>query len=78
MHVLFVPKRHIPTVNDLSTEDRELVGHLTLAAARYAEEQGHASAGFRLVMNCNADAGQTVFHLHLHVLGGRAMGWPPG
>jgi histidine triad (HIT) family protein len=78
VHALFVPKRHIATVNELTSEDRELVGHLMLAAARYAREAGIADSGYRLVMNCNRDAGQSVFHLHLHVLGGRALAWPPG
>lgn len=77
-HALFVPKRHIATVNALTTEDAELVGHLTLSAAKYAHEVGLADSGYRLVMNCNQDAGQTVFHLHLHLLGGRPMEWPPG
>lgn len=77
-HVLFVPRRHIATANDLTAEDRELVGHLTVVAARYARQERFSDAGFRLVLNCNRDAGQTVFHLHLHVLGGRHMAWPPG
>jgi len=77
-HVLFVPRRHVATVNDLTAEDKELIGHLTFSAARYAREAGLADAGYRLVMNCNKDAGQSVFHLHLHLLGGRVMGWPPG
>lgn len=77
-HVLFVPRRHIASANDLTHEDRELVGHLTLSAAKFARENGVADGGFRLVMNTNRDAGQTVFHLHLHVLGGRPMTWPPG
>lgn len=77
-HALFVPKRHIATANDVTTEERELVGHLVFRAAQYAREQGIADAGFRLVMNCNRAAQQTVFHLHLHVLGGRDFTWPPG
>lgn len=77
-HALFVPRRHVATPNELTAEDRELVGHLTLSAAAFAREKGLADAGYRLVMNCNRDAGQTVFHLHLHVLAGRAMEWPPG
>jgi histidine triad (HIT) family protein len=78
LHVLVVPKRHIATINDLSEEDTALVGKLFLAAKRVAAEAGVAEAGYRTVMNCNAEAGQSVFHLHLHVLGGRAMRWPPG
>jgi histidine triad (HIT) family protein len=77
-HILIVPKRHISTINDLSAEDAELVGKLYLAAKEIARQEGHAERGYRTVMNCNAEAGQTVFHLHLHLLGGRAMGWPPG
>ncbi len=77
-HALFVPRRHIPTVNDLTLEDSELVGHLMLSAAKYARDNGIADAGYRLVMNCNSDAGQTVFHLHLHILAGRQLSWPPG
>ena len=78
MHVLVIPKRHIATINDLDAEDRELVGDLYLEAATIAAAEGHAEEGYRVVMNCNAGAGQTVFHIHLHVLGGRALGWPPG
>jgi len=77
-HVLLVPKRHIPTVNDLTSEDRELVGHLFTTAARLAADGGFSTSGYRLVMNTNRAAGQTVFHIHLHLLGGREFGWPPG
>lgn len=77
-HVLVVPKRHISTINDLNGNDAELVGLLYLAAKRVAELDGIAEDGFRTVMNCNAGAGQSVFHIHLHVLGGRNMSWPPG
>ncbi len=77
-HVLFVPLRHLATVNDLTAEDRETVGHLYIAAARLAKDRGHSESGYRLVMNCGRDAGQTVFHIHLHLLGGRALNWPPG
>ncbi len=77
-HLLVVPLQHIPTINDLTVEDRETVGHLFIVAAKLAKERGHSENGYRLVMNCNRDAGQTVFHLHLHALGGRAFGWPPG
>lgn len=77
-HVLVIPRRHISTTNDISTDDVELVGRLSLAAAKIAEQLGIAASGYRTVMNCNAGAGQTVFHIHLHVLGGRAMQWPPG
>jgi histidine triad (HIT) family protein len=77
-HVLFIPLQHIATVNDLTVEDRERVGHLYIAAAKLAKERGHSEAGYRLVMNTNRDAGQTVFHIHLHLLGGRPLEWPPG
>lgn len=77
-HQLIVPKRHIATINDLTTEDAALVGHMVLVAQRLAKDQGFAEQGFRMVMNCNSWGGQTVFHLHLHLLGGRAMTWPPG
>lgn len=77
-HQLIVPKRHIATINDLTPEDTALVGHMMLVAQRLAKEQGFAEQGFRTVMNCNSWGGQTVFHLHLHLLGGRAMAWPPG
>ena len=78
MHVLIVPRRHIPSLNDLTPEDDELVGEMVRRAAALARENGHDDAGYRTVFNCNADAGQTVFHIHLHVLGGRRLGWPPG
>jgi histidine triad (HIT) family protein len=77
-HVLFVPKRHISTLNDLEGEDATLVGKLYLAAKAHAANLGVAQEGYRTVMNCNALAGQTVFHIHLHMLAGRAMTWPPG
>lgn len=78
MHVLIVPRRHIASLNALEPADDELVGEMVRRAAALATEHGHAEAGYRTVFNCNADAGQTVFHLHLHVLGGRRFGWPPG
>ncbi len=77
-HVLVIPKRHIATTNDLQVGDSELVGKLILAAKEVAELEGLGERGYRTVLNCNAEAGQSVFHLHLHVLGGRPMGWPPG
>lgn len=77
-HVLVVPRRHIATLNDLTPADEPLVGHLFSVAAKIARDEGHADAGWRTVFNVNAGAGQTVFHIHLHVLGGRALGWPPG
>jgi histidine triad (HIT) family protein len=77
VHVLIIPRKVIRTHADLKPEDRELVGHLHLVAAQLAETLG-LSAGYRLVLNCKELAGQTVPHLHLHLLGGRAMTWPPG
>lgn len=77
-HILIIPRRHIATVNDLQPADAGLMGRLFLAAQHVAAEIGVASGGYRLVMNCNRDAGQTVYHVHLHLLAGRAMRWPPG
>ena len=78
MHVLVVPKRHIATLNDLSAADDGLVGGMVRRAAAIAKDNGCDGPGYRTVFNCNAQAGQTVFHIHLHVLGGRTMTWPPG
>ena len=78
VHVLFIPKTPIATLNDLAPEHAELAGRLLLAAAAYAKREGFADAGYRTVFNCNRDGGQTVFHLHLHLLAGRALAWPPG
>jgi histidine triad (HIT) family protein len=78
VHILVIPKKHIATLNDLNQRDEELVGKLVTAAGRIAKESGIAASGYRTVMNCNADAGQSVFHVHLHLLGGRVMHWPPG
>lgn len=77
-HVLFIPKRHLATLNEPTSEDRELLGHLMISAAKFAREAGVADSGYRVVMNTNADAGQTVFHIHLHLLAGRKLAWPPG
>lgn len=77
-HVLVIPRRHIATINELQDSDRIIAGALQLAARDIAKQEGIAEDGFRIVMNCNSAAGQTVFHIHLHVLGGREMGWPPG
>ena len=78
MHVLVVPRAHVSTVNDLGPGHDVLVGAMVRRAAVIASERGYAASGFRAVFNCNADGGQSVFHLHLHVLGGRALAWPPG
>ena len=76
VHFLVIPKEHISTANDAS--DEALMGRLSITAANVAKEQDFAQNGYRLVMNCNADGGQTVSHIHLHCLGGRQMTWPPG
>ncbi|GAB3791275.1 histidine triad nucleotide-binding protein [Dyella agri] len=78
VHVLFIPKKPIATLNDATAEDAALLGRLLLAAAGYARREGFADQGYRTVLNCNEYGGQTVFHLHLHLLGGRQMHWPPG
>ena len=78
LHALVIPRRHIATLNDLAAEDDGLVGEMVRRAALVAREKGVAEGGYRAVLNCNREAGQTVFHIHLHVIGGRPMGWPPG
>ncbi len=78
LHVLIVPRRHIASLNDLLPPDDGLVGEMIRRAAAIAKAHGHDGGGYRTVFNCNADAGQTVFHIHLHVLGGRKFRWPPG
>ena len=78
VHVLFIPKRPIATLNDAAASDAELLGKLQLAAAAYAKQEGFAEQGYRTVINCNEDGGQTVFHLHVHLLAGRHLQWPPG
>ena len=77
-HVLIIPRQHVATINDIEPQHEALVGGLFSAAKAVARQEGLADDGYRVVMNCNAAAGQTVFHLHLHLLGGRQMGWPPG
>jgi histidine triad (HIT) family protein len=77
-HVLIVPRRHIATINELADTDTDVVGRLFLAARDIAKQEGFAEDGYRVTMNCNAAAGQTVFHIHLHLLGGRNFTWPPG
>jgi histidine triad (HIT) family protein len=77
-HVLIVPKQHIASLNELSEGDEQIVGELVRRAAAIAAERGIAAGGYRTVFNTNRDAGQTVFHVHLHLLGGRPMHWPPG
>jgi len=78
VHTLVIPKKHISTNLDLRHEDNDLIGHLFQVANKIAKDKGIADRGFRLVMNCNPESGQTIFHIHLHILGGRIMHWPPG
>lgn len=78
LHALIVPKRHIESLNALTPEDDALVGEMLRRAAAIARDKGFADRGFRTVFNTNAEAGQTVFHLHLHLLAGRGLTWPPG
>jgi histidine triad (HIT) family protein len=78
VHILVIPKRHIESLNSLQPSDDQIVGEIVRRAATLAKDQGTADNGFRTVFNTNRDAGQTVFHIHLHLLGGRAMAWPPG
>lgn len=77
-HILVIPRKHIPSVDDLEESDAEVMGQLFLAAKELARQEGIADGGYRMVVNAGADAGQTVFHVHLHLLGGRGMAWPPG
>jgi len=77
-HVLVIPRKHISTINDIEVDDEAVVGSLYTAAREIAAREGIAEDGYRAVMNCNEGAGQSVFHIHLHVLGGRQLGWPPG
>ena len=78
IHKIIIPRRHIATLNDLQNSDCDLIGHMVESAAKIANEFGIAQNGYRLVMNCNPEGGQTVFHIHLHLVGGRQMNWPPG
>ncbi len=77
-HILIIPKKHISTTNDISEADVGIMGKLHLVAKQIAVQEGLAEPGYRTVMNCNSDGGQAVYHIHLHLLGGRQMGWPPG
>jgi histidine triad (HIT) family protein len=77
-HVLVIPREHVPTVNDLDAAHAALVGRMVLAARSIARARGIAASGYRLVLNTNSAAGQSVYHIHIHLLGGRGMGWPPG
>ena len=77
VHFLVIPKKTIATINDITADDRVVVGHLSVVAAKVASDLGVAEQGFRTVMNCNEFGGQTVYHIHLHVLAGKPLGWPP-
>lgn len=77
-HVLIIPRQHVATINDIDGPHEAIVGSLFSAARDVAKQEGLSDEGYRTVMNCNEAAGQTVFHLHLHLLGGRALAWPPG
>jgi len=77
-HILVVPRKHIATLNDLGPQDDGIVGEVVRRAAAIAAERGIAAPGYRVVFNTNREAGQTVFHIHLHLIGGRSLGWPPG
>lgn len=77
-HILIVPREAIATTNDITAGQEPLVGHMIAVAAKIAQQEGIAESGYRLVFNCNADAGQAVYHIHLHLLGGRKLSWPPG
>ncbi len=77
-HIIIIPRAHIPTINDLKPEHAPLIGRMFLLAKQLAARAGVAEQGYRMVFNCNAAAGQSVWHIHLHLLGGRDLGWPPG
>lgn len=78
VHLLVIPKKHIPTLQDVADEEKDLIGALFLAINRMARGKGLSEKGYRVVINCGPDGGQTVYHLHLHLVGGRHMKWPPG
>ena len=78
LHILIIPKKHISTINDVEASDAETMGNLFLAAKTIAKQEGYDEVGYRTVMNCGEAAGQTVFHVHLHLLAGREVSWPPG
>lgn len=77
-HILVIPRKHIPTLNDIEEEDKECIGHMVYVVGQIAKQEGIAQEGYRLVINCNEQGGQTVYHLHMHILGGRQLSWPPG
>ena len=78
VHILIIPKEHIASANELNEENASVVGHIYAVAAKIAKEEGIAEGGYRIVNNCGVDGGQTVGHLHFHMLGGRSLAWPPG
>ena len=78
VHILIIPKKEIPTINEISIEDKEILGEMFIVAKEIAEKLKIKNNGYRLVFNCNEDAGQTVFHIHMHLLAGRKLSWPPG
>ena len=78
IHILIIPKKRIPTINDLQPNDYKLIGEMVVIAKNIAEEKGLSEDGYRLIFNCNENGGQTVYHIHLHLLGGRSLSWPPG
>ena len=78
IHLLIIPKKYIKTINDIQENDKELIGELFLAAKKIAKDYNIDKNGYRLIFNCNDDAGQTVFHIHMHLLAGRKLSWPPG
>lgn len=77
-HILIIPRKHIATLNDIENHETELIGHMMQTAKKIAADKGIEKTGYRVLMNCNVDGGQSVYHLHLHLLGGRRMNWPPG
>ena len=78
LHVLIIPKIEIKTINDIKVENKELIGHLFIIAKKIAQKNNVDKNGYRIVFNCNENAGQTVFHLHMHLIAGRKLNWPPG
>jgi histidine triad (HIT) family protein len=77
-HILIIPRKHIPTINDVAIEDQAIIGEMFLVAKELSKQEQIDNSGYRLVFNCNRDAGQAVYHIHLHLLGGRKLDWPPG
>ena len=78
IHILIIPKKEIPTINNISSDDKEILGEMLIVAKKIAEKLNVNKNGYRLVFNCNKDGGQTVFHIHMHLLAGRSFSWPPG